>query len=385
MEAENNMASRKKTFLFITDTDYEKGNLTGAHKRFLELVKDISESYNVMLVSRAIPELKGYDNVKRYDLPKKNPRFVPAHINKIIKICRILHKEKKNIVYDYAVSFGPVDTFCYGINGYKNITTLFREDFVGYKKIENVSGLKLWYFKMLERYAVKHSQKIIVQCEDDKKALIRRCGKYDNNLKSKIYIQVNNVNASWIRKHKVPVKKHNDIIKIMFIGNFSDARKGQQILLPAVKKLLDDGYCLELFVLGDGRQLEKYKNEYSGYKNIKFLGRVKDVNGLLSESDFEMVPSLMDSCPNTVLEGLNAGVAVYGTNVGGIREILQNDNYLFQPTVDSIYKFIKKKIDGKQYIKDARDQRSVKENLTFNWSGRILGIITRQEVVGDEC
>lgn len=369
-----------KTFLFITDTDYEKGNITGAHRRFLELVKGASKNNNVILISRDIPELKGSNNIKCYRLPKKSNHFLPSHIEKIIRIRKVLRRKRKNMQYDYAVSFGPADTFCYGISGYKKITTLFREDFIGYKTIEKVSGVKLMYFKMLEKYAVKHSQRIIVQCEDDKKALIRRYSKKYSDLSSKIYVQINNVNASWMVGGKKSGKKNDDIIRIMFIGNFSDNRKGHHLLLPAVKKLIDNGYDIELCVAGDGKQLNTYRDEYRNYKGIVFLGRVKDTSQFLLESDFEIVPSLMDSCPNTVLEGISCGVAVYGTDVGGIKDILQNKDYLFKPSIDSIYKFIKNKIDNKEYVGDTLKQEMIKKRLMFDWGERIMNIVD-----GDNC
>ena len=364
-----------KTFLFISDTDYKNGNVTGAHKRFVELVKGASKKNNVILVSRNIPELNGYDNINNYIISKKHSRFIPSHIEKIIRISKILCKEKKNVSYDYAVSFGPVDTFCYGINGYKNITTLFREDFIGYKRLENTSGIKIWYFKLLEGYAVRHSKKIIVQCEDDKNALIERHGKKDKNLRSKIHVQINNVNASWMKNDKKIKKRNDGIVRIVFIGNFSDDRKGHQLLLPAIKKIIDDGYKIKLYIAGDGKQIKAYQDEYNEYKEIVFLGRVKDVSWYLLESDFELVPSLIDSCPNTVLEGINCGIAVYGTNVGGIKDILQDEDYLFGLSTNSIYEFVKNKIDKKEYVSDASNQKRIKKRLMFDWSERIMGLI----------
>jgi glycosyltransferase involved in cell wall biosynthesis len=214
-----------------------------------------------------------------------------------------------------------------------------------------------------------------VQCEDDKNALIERYGEKYSDLAKKIFIQINNVNASWMRSCKMLKKRDDDIITIMFIGNFSDNRKGHHLLLPAVKRLIDDGYEIKLYVAGDGEQLKAYQNEYKEYKEIVFLGRIRDIDRYLLASDFELVPSLMDSCPNTVLEGISCGVAVYGTNVGGIKDILKDKNYLFKPSVDRLYMFIKNKIDKKEFIDDASRQESIKKRLTFDWGEKILGII----------
>lgn len=372
---------RKKTFLFITNTKYDGGKLTGGHKRFLELVKGVAKKNNVILVSRKIPELKE-DGIKVFEVPEGRKTFLPSHINKILVISKILKREKKNIKYDYAISFGPADTICYKMSGYGNIVTLFREDYVGYRKIVGTSALKMIYHKFLEKYAVKNSKKIIVQCEDDKNALVDRYAGKVKNIKSKIYVQTNNVNASWILGGKTKKQKSsNDVVKIVFIGNFADDRKGHHLLLPAAQKLAEDGYNIELDVVGDGKQLERYKEKYKDCKNIIFFGRANNVGDLLAESDFEIVPSLMDSCPNTVLEGLNAGIAVYGSNVGGIKEILRNKEYLFEPNIDAVYEFIKKVIDEKRYIVDAEEQGGIKKRLTFDWSDKIERIIVDGELI----
>ncbi|MBQ8985568.1 glycosyltransferase [Candidatus Saccharibacteria bacterium] len=372
LEKGDGMTKQKKTFVFITNTDYVKGNLTGGHRRFLELVNGLSIENEVILISKKIPGLKK-DNMKFIEIKENKHRFLPAHIYKILTIYKVLRRERKNIQYDYAISFGPVDTISYKISGYNNIVMLLREDFVGYRKVVGMSAVKMEYFKLLERYAVKNSQKIIVQCEDDKEALIKRLGE---KVRQKIYIQPNNINASWISESKIERKKRDDgVVRIAFIGNFSDNRKGHSLLLPAVAKIIDEGYNIELYVVGDGRQLEKYRDEYGNYQRMKFLGRVKNVGEILSKSDFVVVPSLMDSCPNTVLEGINIGVPVYGTDIGGIKEILQDKNYLFEPDVDSIYTFIKKKIDIGDYASDGIKQKVIKRRLTFDWSDKIQNII----------
>ena len=369
------MLKRMKTFLFINSVDFNNGNLTGGHKRFLELVKSISEKNDVVLVSRKKSGLEG-PNIKNIEVCANLKTWIPSHWMKIIIFSKILRREKSNIKYDYAISFGPADTVCYKLSGYDNIITLFREDFVGYRKALGVPALKMLYYRWLEGYAVKNSEKIIVQCEDDKRALIQRHRTKVKGLESKIYVQINNVNASWMNKKYIRGDEKNDnVTKIAFIGNFSDNRKGHQLLLPAVCKLIQDGYKINLRIAGDGRELEKYKDRYKNCKSIVFMGRVSNVGEILMSSDFEVVPSLIDSCPNTVLEGIALGVTVYGTNVGGIKDILEKKDYMFEPTVDSIYEFIKKAIDEKRYVKDAIDQKVIKERLTFDWGDEILKII----------
>ena len=103
---------------------------------------------------------------------------------------------------------------------------------------------------------------------------------------------------------------------------------------------------------------------------------MKDISEYFSKCDFEIVPSLIDSCPNTILEGLNSGIAVYGSNTGGIPDLLEEE-YLFEPSSDAIYEFIKNLIQTKRYRSDSEKQIALKDRLTFDWGSRIVNIIKK--------
>jgi glycosyltransferase involved in cell wall biosynthesis len=96
----------------------------------------------------------------------------------------------------------------------------------------------------------------------------------------------------------------------------------------------------KLVVMGD---FGKYKNEISSdYKNsIILLGDVKNslIFPVLKSSDFMMHLCFIDSCPNSVVEGISCGLPVLCTNLGGTREIVGDyghvincDSFNFSPT-----------------------------------------------------
>ena len=79
----------------------------------------------------------------------------------------------------------------------------------------------------------------------------------------------------------------------------------------------------KLVIIGD---FSKYKNEISSqYKNnIILLGNVKnsEIFSILKSSDFMLHLCFIDSCPNSVVEGISCGLPVLCTNLGGTREIV---------------------------------------------------------------
>ena len=165
--------------------------------------------------------------------------------------------------------------------------------------------------------------------------------------------------------------------RLLFIGNFSDSRKGHSLLIPVAKRLIDEGYRFELLCAGAGSELEYWKKQCDNYLNIIFLGHVTNIADYLCKSNMLIVPSLIDSCPNTVLEGLNAGVTVYGCNTGGIPDLLVDEKYMFEPDENSLYAFLKKVLDNKEYIVDAQSQTKRKQELSFDWVKRIKNIIEK--------
>ena len=56
--------------------------------------------------------------------------------------------------------------------------------------------------------------------------------------------------------------------------------------------------------------------------SVRFAGHVSDVTGLLSGADIGVFSSRSEGCPNGVLECMAAGLAVAGTDIEGIREVV---------------------------------------------------------------
>lgn len=68
--------------------------------------------------------------------------------------------------------------------------------------------------------------------------------------------------------------------------------------------------------------LVKLSDELKITRSVHFLGHVSDVAGLLGAVDVSVFSSRSEGCPNGVLESMAAGLAVAGTDTGGIKEAL---------------------------------------------------------------
>src|SRR5579871_4743831 len=59
---------------------------------------------------------------------------------------------------------------------------------------------------------------------------------------------------------------------------------------------------------------------------IVFTGQVGDTVPFYSMADVVAIPSHTEGSPNVLLEAMAAGVPVVATEVGGVPEIVENDN-----------------------------------------------------------
>lgn len=118
-----------------------------------------------------------------------------------------------------------------------------------------------------------------------------------------------------------------------YVGRLSE-EKGVRTLLK-VAATLDR----EIRIAGDGPLLDELKERYDGYSTIKFLGRIgaDEVTTLLGNARFSVVPSeWYENNPLSVIESLCAGTPAVGAEIGGIPELINDNNGVtFRPGDES--------------------------------------------------
>ena len=84
--------------------------------------------------------------------------------------------------------------------------------------------------------------------------------------------------------------------------------------------------------------LKKLTEELQITENVKFLGAVDNISGLLKVSQLGVFSSKLEGCPNGVLECMKAGLPVVATNILGVREAL-GDDYKFLSNINDSESF----------------------------------------------
>ena len=113
---------------------------------------------------------------------------------------------------------------------------------------------------------------------------------------------------------------------VLFVGRLR-LRKGVEVLLAALARLLEKEPEARLLVAGDGehrRALERTAARLGVEEAVTFLGRcdAARVRALLAGAGALAVPSIYEGMPLVLLEAMEAGVPVVASRVSGIPEVV---------------------------------------------------------------
>ena len=110
---------------------------------------------------------------------------------------------------------------------------------------------------------------------------------------------------------------------VLFVGNLIK-RKNVGALLEAKKIAKSDYY---LVIVGDGPLSKKLRKkvEDENIPDVIFTGSRTDVENIIPNCDFLVLPSFSESFGLVLIEALACGKPVIGSDVGGISEIINGD------------------------------------------------------------
>lgn len=129
-------------------------------------------------------------------------------------------------------------------------------------------------------------------------------------------------------KHEINPKFDEDTILICMVGRFSEA-KDQPTLIKAMNHISSN---VHLLLIGEGPLKEKNKElvkQINLEDRVHFLGFRDDVPRILKTVDIVVLSSNWEGLPLSAVEGMAAGKPLIGSNVPGIKEVVENYGLLF--------------------------------------------------------
>ncbi|MEM0449107.1 MAG: glycosyltransferase family 4 protein [Methanomassiliicoccales archaeon] len=198
-----------------------------------------------------------------------------------------------------------------------NFSFLERSEFLSYLISPIIIPLENNYYKKRYNY---------ITVSNWAKKIFSKEKKIDENKINVIYngIDINafnpgNKDVSFLKNMNPNIKTNMPIIT--FISRVV-GKKGILTLLEAIK-IIEKYYDVQFIIAGPGDQniIKKLPNSclYLGYLTTE------EKKKLLASSDIFVLPSYYENFPFAILEAMSSGTAIVTTNVGGIPEMITND------------------------------------------------------------
>ena len=193
---------------------------------------------------------------------------------------------------------------------------------------EQNNDLQIIEASLIKKIQHKFKVRIMEKCYRDSELILPICD-YLNQITKKRY-----PNKKIKRMYQgINIKDWNKIsdkkLKHPCVGLLQSANlwgKSEEMLI--LKKVLQEMPDVTFYWAGDGPYKDKIFNELKKYENFKWLGNLQYPEGVrdfLSEIDIYALVSGMDMSPHTVLEAQLMEKPVIATNVGGIPELMKNN------------------------------------------------------------
>jgi len=183
-------------------------------------------------------------------------------------------------------------------------------------------GWKEW----LETFILRHLiEKISCVSEALREEIVKRIGLRYSNKVVVIRNWIQPLNNYHVLEAETSIVKHCNCLKILAVGRLSK-EKGFDILVDAVRILVEGGVKVKCDIFGDGPERTKLLSQINKYKLsniIQLLGVSDKVRYIMPLYDLLVVPSRMESFGIVVLEAYDAGVPVIASNIPGLNEIVQ--------------------------------------------------------------
>jgi glycosyltransferase involved in cell wall biosynthesis len=140
--------------------------------------------------------------------------------------------------------------------------------------------------------------------------------------------------------YPVPLTGASDGIPCLaVVASFDVDRKGQDVLLEALSapEWINRQVRLRFYGKGpDQVYLEKLTDFYGLSDQVQFCGHVVDVKAIWQENDLLVIPSRIESGPMVLQEAMLCGRPVVATDVGMVREWLDDDETGFIADTSSV-------------------------------------------------
>lgn len=260
-----------------------------------------------------------------YIRTKRKAAYIKEFVQDLRRLIKLLRKDQTIQIVQVNPSFIPVPLVRDGLilltakTMHRKVVVFFR----GWQHSIAKVVEKNFMVRKLFALVYGRADRIIVLAEDFKEPLVR-CGISSES----ISVSKTMFNGALVQSRG---EKENRCVDFLFLGRFSES-KGVFDIMEAAAVLRPLNLDFRLTFTGYGREVNaldylKCRARESGIQDIcNFKGYVdgKEKFKEYAKADIYLFPSWAEGCPNSVLEAMAAGLFVISTDVGALKEIIND-------------------------------------------------------------
>ena len=245
--------------------------------------------------------------------------YIPYEHNLTAKLVDVVLHEKLNLLHvHYAIPHASAALSAKQILASKGIdlpiiTTLHGTDITLLGKDKS--------FKSVIEFAINNSDAVTAVSESLKKETLSSF-----NIKKEIQVVPNFIDSN-LYKYKIDEDLRRSFVSkeeklIIHISNFRKVKRVQDVLKVFAK--IREKIPSKLLLIGDGPErleMEQLCRNLNLCESIRFIGKLKAVEKILSVSDLFLLPSATESFGLVALEAMASKVPVISSNSGGLPEV----------------------------------------------------------------
>lgn len=366
---------------------------TGGHTRYLELLAGMAAkghevtAFMNSFLDRTVPGAATRKIPVRY--VKGKTRFVGELFKR-----RILEETRgERITADYIVIFGETHwPAAKALSRKYRIPVLYalRSDSIeesrSYLRLESPRGLRrlslsvnIAFNAIREADITNRAALIAFQSPHDRDRFVAR----NPRSAAKTTVIRGDIRQARFKGEFRNVNRASSCRKLLFVGTLGK-RKGLAYLIRAIGALPGnerDAVTLDVLAAGtDYATFEGIAKESGVEDRVVIHGKVSNPLEYMRDADILVVPSIFDSYPNVVLEALHVGLPVIGSRVGGIPDMLDSEQLLFDPaSVDSLSKSLSTLVGSDERYREARELCARRRDyFDFDWADEWIAAMNRK-------
>lgn len=307
------------------------GDIGGAKSHVLSLVNELSKHIDVKLISLRTGAFA--DEAKalgiNIDIVKTGTIF-----SDVKKVLEIIRTEGYELIHSHGAKANMIAVTVKKITGLPVVTTVHSDYRLDY--LQNI--VKMFSFGAVNMVALRFVDYYIGVSKNFKDMLIERKFNPQN-----IFTVYNGINfdkkdlkltkEEFLTKYNLNFGKDDVIIGIL-------ARlhpvKGVSTFIQAAAEVVKQNPSVRFLIAGDGEErklLERKAASLKLEKNLFFLGFINEPYEFVNCIDINILSSLSESFPYSILEGTLFKKATISSNVGGISDLIdtERNGFLFEP------------------------------------------------------